>query len=443
LRSSPNLSSGNLRQTHPSPARINTIWRLPGNAVAPLMPTAATHTAPDSARVLTYAAYISFIPIGIATVILGPMLPTLSARWSLNYSQAGAFFPVQYVASTCAVAFSGVLASWRGYRFAMKTGLLLTAMGLAFLLAGPKWCAILCIAANGAGLGLAVPAANLMVAAVNPVRRSATLNLLNFFWSTGAVACPFLVAAAAKTQHIPLLLLCISGFSISVVIGIALTGSRIVEPAATLDKRPVLSLIRVRTHLFSILALLFFLYVGVENGFGQWLASYGKSLGTLTLATSLAIPSFFYASLTVGRMLAPALLQLTDQIRLVQSGLLLACAGMAGLILSHELPGVAASACAAGLGLSYVYPITISLLSREFDSPRIGSLMFVLSNIGGGLLPWLVGVSSTRFGTLKAGFYVPLLGCALMYILYLRNWTRSDPAADYSAGEPGNSQHPV
>jgi MFS transporter, FHS family, glucose/mannose:H+ symporter len=404
--------------------------RLPGDAVPPFMPTAATHIAPDSARVLTYVAYISFIPIGVATVVLGPLLPTLSARWSLNYAQAGAFFPVQYVASTCAVALSGVLASWRGYRFAMKTGLLLTSMGLAFLLVGPKWCAILCIAANGAGLGLAVPAANLMVAAVNPGRRSATLNLLNFFWSTGAVACPFLVAAAAKTQHIPLFLLCVSGFSVSVVIGIALTGSRIIEPAVTLDKRPVLSLIRARTHLFSILALLFFLYVGVENAFGQWLASYGKSLGTLTLATSLEIPSFFYASLTVGRMLAPALLQITDEIRLVQAGLLFACAGMAGLIFSHDLPGVAASACAAGLGLSYVYPITISLVSREFDSARIGSLMFVLSNIGGGLLPWLVGVSSTRFGTLKAGFYVPLLGSALMYVLYLRNWTRSNQATD-------------
>ena len=398
------------------------------------MPTTATHTATTSARVLTYAAYISFIPIGIATVILGPMLPALSARWSLNYSQAGAFFPVQYVPSTCAVALSGALVSWRGYRFAMKTGLLLASMGLAFLLTGPKWCAILCIAANGAGLGLAVPAANLMVAAVNPGRRSATLNLLNFFWSTGAVACPFLVAAAAKTQHIPLFLFCLSGFSVSVVIGIALTSSRIVEPAVTLDNRPVLSLIRVRTHLFSILALLFFLYVGVENAFGQWLASYGKSLGTLTLATSLAIPFFFYASLTVGRMLAPALLRITDEIRLVQTGLLLACAGMAGLISAHELPGVAASACAAGLGLSYVYPITISLVSREFDSPRIGSLMFVLSNIGGGLLPWLVGVSSTRFGTLKAGFYVPLLGCTLMYALYLQNWNRSDPATDHSAG---------
>ena len=397
------------------------------------MPAAATRTPSSSARALTYAAYVSFVPIGIATVLLGPMLPTLSARWSLNYSQAGLFFPVQYVASTCAVGFSGALVSWRGYRFAMKSGLFLVAVGLAFLLAGPKWCAALCIAANGAGLGLAVPAANLMVAAVNPERRSATLNLLNFFWSTGAVACPFLVAAATKTQHIPLFLLCVSGFSLTVLIGIALLGSSIVEPAATLDKGPVVSLIRAHAHLFSILALLFFLYVGVENAFGQWMASYVKSLGTLTLATALATPSFFYASLTIGRLLAPALFRVFNEIRLVQTGLLLACAGMAGLIFSHALPGVAASACAAGFGLSYVYPITISLLSREFVSPRIGSLMFVLSNIGGGLLPWIVGISSTRFGTLKAGLSVPLLGCMMMYILYLRSWPPSDPTADHSA----------
>ena len=397
------------------------------------MSTSAMPTASASARALTYAAYISFIPIGIATVLLGPMLPTLSARWSLNYSQAGSFFPVQYVASTCAVAFSGVLASWRGYRFAMKAGLLLIAMGLAFLLAGPKWCTALCIAANGVGLGLAVPAANMMVAAVNPARRSAALNLLNFFWSTGAVTCPFLVAVATKTQHIPLLLLSVAGFSFTVAIGIALMGSGIVEPAAALDKGPVLPLIRANVHLFSILALLFFLYVGVENAFGQWMASYVNSLGILTLATALATPFFFYASLTIGRLLAPALFRIFTEIRLVQIGLLLACAGMAGLIFSHALPGVIASACAAGFGLSYVYPITISLLSREFVSPRIGSLMFVLSNIGGGLLPWIVGISSTRFGTLKAGLFVPLLGCAMMYVLYLRDWPRSDPTADHSA----------
>jgi fucose permease len=131
--------------------------------------------------------------------------------------------------------------------------------------------------------------------------------------------------------------------------------------------------------------------------------------------------------LTVGRLLAPFLLKNIDEIKLVRGGLLLACAGTAGLLFSDGLIGVLASACAAGLGLSYVYPITISLLSQEFGSAssRIGSVMFVLSNIGGGLFPWIVGVSSNRVGTLKAGLLIPLLGCAAMYALYLRTWHRT------------------
>ena len=395
------------------------------------MPT-ATPTTSASARGLTYAAYICFVPIGIATVLLGPMLPTLSTRWSLNYAQAGALFPVQYVAATCGVALSGVVVARWGFRLAINLGLWLMALGLAFLLAGPKLVGILCIGTYGLGLGLSVPAANLLVAAVNPERRSAALNVLNFFWSVGAVACPFLVAASAKLQHIPLFLLFVCGLSIVVAVLIALLGRNIVEPSSNPEKSPLLSVIRARVYLLSIFSTLFFLYVGVETGFGQWMASYVKSLGTLPLATAVATPSFFYASLMIGRLLAPALLRRMDDVKLVQAGLLLACAGMSGLMFSHELINIAASACAAGLGLSSVYPITISLLSREFPSAQIGSGMFVFANIGGGFLPWVVGISSTGLGTLKAGFYVPLVGCLLMYFLYLRNWSSSGTAADHS-----------
>jgi len=388
-------------------------------------PNASFSNGPVSAKALTFAAYAAFVPIGIATVLLGPMLPTLSARWSLNYSQAGALFTVQYLASTLAVALSGVMVSRWGFRFAMKAGLLLMSAGVALLLAGPKTMGMLCIAASGGGIGLAVPAANLLVAEVNPGRRSATLNLLNFCWSTGSVACPFLVAAAAKSHHIPLFLGAVAGFSLLVAIGIAAMPSHIVEPSAARDTRtnggPAISW---KHRAMLTLAALFFLYVGVENGFGGWIASYAKSLGSLTPALSVMTPSFFYSALMLGRWLAPVLLRVTDEIRLVQVGLLVACAGMAGLILSRGLLGVVVSASLAGLGLSYVYPITISVLSREFGpaSSRVGSLMFTMSNLGGGLMPWMVGVSSTRFGTLKAGLAVPLIGCAAMYGLYLREW---------------------
>src|SRR3984885_814316 len=195
------------------------------------MPPPDSPNVSISAKALTFAAYASFVPIGIATVLLGPMLPTLSARWSLNYSQAGALFTAQYLASTLAVALSGVLVSRLGFRFAIKAGLLLMSAGLALLLAGPKMMGILCIAASGGGIGLAVPAANLLVAEVNPGRRSARLNLLNFCWSTGSVACPFLVAAAAKSHRLPLFLAAVAGFALLMAIGIAVMPSSIVEPS--------------------------------------------------------------------------------------------------------------------------------------------------------------------------------------------------------------------
>ncbi len=389
------------------------------------MPPSDSPNASKSAKALTFAAYASFVPIGIATVLLGPMLPTLSARWSLNYSQAGALFTAQYLASTLAVALSGVLVSRWGFRFAIKTGLLLMGAGVGLLLTGPKVLGIFCIGAYGGGLGLAVPAANLLVAEVNPGRRSATLNLLNFCWSAGAVACPFLVAAAVKVHQVPLFLGAVAGFALLMAIGIAAMPASIVEPSAKTHAAQKTGLAIPWGHgSLLMLAALFFLYVGVENGFGGWVASYAKSLGNLTPAMALMTPSFFYAAMLLGRILAPMLLRLADEIRLVQIGLLVACAGMGGLVLSHGLRGVVVSACLAGMGLSYVYPITISLLSVKFGSAsaRLGSVMFTLSNIGGGLMPWMVGVSSNHFGSLKAGLAVPLIGCATMYALYLREW---------------------
>jgi fucose permease len=324
------------------------------------------------------------------------------------------------VASTIAVALSGVLVSRYGFRFTIRVGLFLVSAGLALLMFGPKWLAMLSIAADGAGIGVSVPAANLMVAELNPHRRSATLNWLNFCWSAGAVACPFLVAAAAKTHRVSLFLVIVA--AVSLAVGLFFTVIALAEPVRVGNAgTPASKLIRDRLPLFLILAVLFLLYVGTENGFGFWVASFAKSLGSLTAPVALMTPSFFYAALTVGRFVAPFLLRNIAEVRLVQAGLLLASAGMAGMIVSHQLLTVVVSASAAGLGLSSVYPITIAIVSRDFGgaSSKVASLMFVLSNIGGGLFPWIVGVTSSGFGTLKAGLLVPLAGSAVMYLLYL------------------------
>jgi len=388
------------------------------------MPTSDTTQAAGPARALTLAAYTSFVPIGVVTVLLGPLLPTLSVRWSLNYSQGGVLVTVQYLAALSGSAISGWLTARRGYRFAIESGLLLVTAGVALLLAGSKALGMAGIAVYGGGLGLAIPAANLLVAEVNPHRRSAALNFLNFCWSGGAVACPFLVAAAARGFQIPLFLELVAGFSLVVAVGIALMPASIVEPAVSAAGSGKDPDIDWGNRALLVLAALFFVYVGTENGFGLWIASYAKSLGSLTLTVALMTPSFFYAALMLGRWLAPLFLRIMDDVRLGQVGLLVACVGMAGLALSHALPSVVVSACLAGLGFAAVYPITVALMSREFGQAarRVGSLMFPMSYLGGGSLPWLVGFTSHHFGTLRAGLAVPLVGGVAMFLLFLRDW---------------------
>jgi fucose permease len=371
-----------------------------------------------STKALTFAAHASFVPIGIVTVLLGPMLPALSARWSLNEAQAGLLFTAQFIGSSCGVAASGFVVTKWGYRAAIGAGLVAMSLGVAFLLHGSREAGAAWVACYGLGSGVAVPAANLLVAELNPGRRSSALSLLNFSWSLGAVACPFLVAAAAGS--IQIMLGAISAFLLAVAICIAITPVSSVSSTSFHDDKSESSPVRSKPRHLPVLGGLFFLYVGTEVAFGGWVASYAKGLGSMSAMWYVMSPSFFYGALMLGRWLAPLALRLVEEVNLAKAGIAVACAGMVGMIWSNGLIGVVASAVVAGMGFAVVYPITISLLSRECGTTaaRVGAVMFTLSNLGGACLPWLVGFTSQHLGNLKAGLAVPVGAAVTMYVLY-------------------------
>jgi MFS transporter, FHS family, glucose/mannose:H+ symporter len=196
------------------------------------------------------------------------------------------------------------------------------------------------------------------------------------------------------------------------------------SPARLLEKlRSFFHLCRT-DYFFQVLCAVFFLYVGVENAVGGWVASYAKSLKNAPSALAVMTPSFFYAALMLGRWLAPLFLRTIEDFKLARAGVLLACLGIGGLVSTSTLAGIMVSASVTGLGLSSVYPITIALLSRQFGAAasRVGSTMFVMANLGGACLPWFVGYCSTLFGAVRAGLVAPLVAAALMLALYFAKW---------------------
>jgi fucose permease len=371
-----------------------------------------------SALSSTKAANAAFVPIGIVTVLLGPLLPILSARWSLNYEQAGSLFTAQFFASTIGVGISGFMVSRWGFRFAINAGLIALSAGVGGLAFSPHLAGLICIGCYGLGIGFAVPAANLLVSSVNPDQRSAALNRLNFWWSVGSVSCPFLLAAAARLNQSRLFLVGVAVFMVAMVLRIAALPS--LEPPARSQKNGNSSPTSWTWRPLLIFAALFFLYVGTENSFGGWIASYAKSLGTFSPTWSFMTPSFFYAALMAGRWIAPALLRRVDEVKIARAGLILAFVGMVGLIFSRTVPPVICSVIFAGLGLAAVYPITIARLSEVFGASanRAGSVMFTVANLGGASMPWLVGYCSNRFNDLGIGLAVPVLAAGCMFMLY-------------------------
>src|SRR5262249_11861367 len=153
-----------------------------------------------------------------------------------------------------------------------------------------------------------------------------------------------------------------------------------------------------------------FLYVGTENAIAGWIASYAKRLEVAQQSFWTLVPSFFWAAVLLGRVMAPALLQRITEIRLVVAGLAVATTGATILISTKTMIGLFIGATLAGAGLAPVFPTTVAMFIHYFGtaSSRVSGLIFALGGLGGATIPWMVGFLSTTFGSLRSGLSLPL-----------------------------------
>ena len=188
--------------------------------------------------------------------------------------------------------------------------------------------------------------------------------------------------------------------------------------------RAVLKLLRAPAAI--ALGAMFFVYVGIENSVGGWLASYAKRVVDGAGTMWVTAPSYFYGGLLAGRGLAPPLLRRVSEANVVRACVAIALLGVAALLGSGSLAAIFVSATLIGLGLAVVYPITIALLSSAFGAhaTRLGSVMFMLASLGAAVMPWTVGVTSTMTSSLRVGMSIPLVGCAVLLALYFRDWSK-------------------
>jgi fucose permease len=322
------------------------------------------------------------------------------------------------------------------------------ALGFCALASAGPSAAHLLLFLIGLGIGAGLTAGNVIVGTIDEAgedcdknleplaakknsSRSRLLALLNLSWGLGAIACSLwlrgsvrlnqlagnsIVAAPASRTSAVFFLGLAAAFAGMAALLAWLLPRRYYRRDKDNDSQSKMEWRAVAAFVASLA-----LYVGVENALAGWLPIYAQRLsaGAVLSGRAAEIALCFWVFELIGRGLTALLAKRIDERIFYRACLAALIAAIGLLVMSPRLDAqwTFGLTAAVAISLSPIFPLAVSfLLARVGSDPGVGRI-FASASLGGTLLPWLTGVGSTHFQSLRLGFVVPATGAALILLL--------------------------
>jgi len=384
-------------------------------------------------RFLKILLHAGFFLSGIATVLIGQILPILAERLKLNDGQAGLFFTAQFSGSLIGTFLTNWFGKKNKFLSATVIGCFLMASGVLFLNFDSRTICLIGFFINGSGIGLTLPAINLLTLELNPARATAALNVLNFFWGMGAIISqPFVDFFTRQTNLVlPTTMLALT--LVLLAVSLALMPKRIEKKPIDIEEKTVHSDAPIWTHPIAwTIAAFNFIHVGFESGMGGWLKTYAQRLEN-PAAVDLLSPIFLYfLFFVVGRGIAPLFLHFLSDNLMLLVNLAIVLLGMSVLLFADDRLFVGFGAAIAGFGTATIFPTNLSRFTKTFGASAIRSAtpLFICGTLGAAFTTWLIGFGSNYFNSLRSGMFVLALSIialiGLQISLMFRNTEKFD-----------------
>jgi MFS transporter, FHS family, glucose/mannose:H+ symporter len=360
----------------------------------------------QQSRLSTAVLSAGFSFTGSGTVMLGVILPAISKQWGFQDSQLGTLLFLQFFGSGLGAVFAGL-----NRIRSIKIGFGLVSVALCTLIFTGSRYSYSAFLIYGIGLGMAMTATSQLFSDVWEDNRAAKLEWLNFVWSAGAMIgpicfLPFLRQQAFQSVFVLMLSLFVCIFCLVMLIGRVepkITVSRIVKapsPAA-----------RIAFSAFLVLAMCF---VGVEASLSGWLTTYSSRAGIHSLAgASVATSLFWFGEMASRLIFSTRLLANVGRAAILTSGIFGVTATTFALIGFPHPWSILILAGAAGYFIGPLYPLALSYLMEL--SPW--GWFFAAGGIGAAIFPWMTGLISERFHSLRFGLVVPCVAGLMMIVI--------------------------
>lgn len=357
--------------------------------------------------------HLAFILTGLGTLLLGPILPLLARQWHLTDAQSGLLFSAQFYGS-----FLGGMTVQKDLRRSMVLGMVAASLGLGvFALTSTLVLGCIGLFIGGYGLGQLITSINIAAGRRYSGHRGSRLALLNFSFSFGMMLSPVLAALLTPRYPLRTLLLTLSASFFTLLL-VLLLQLRNAAPETTATAEPTTSR-GLPTPIFAFFGALLILYGGLETCLAGWLTTFSLRYGSHSLALGESTLVLLLIGLTAGRALSSLLLRRMGERLLLRLSLALAAAFTAALALAHTPAAIASCAVLLGLCLAPFFPATFSLLMARAPTARQAGVILAVSAIGAAVFPWLMGVVSTRTGSLQLALLLPFAAAVALLVLSL------------------------
>lgn len=363
----------------------------------------------------------AFFCLGIAFSVLGPTLPHLAEQVSVSIGSISILFVGNSLGYLVGSYLGGPLFDhWKGHLvLAINLGAI---SGLLFLVPMIPGIGLLFTLFVVLGLlkGAIDVGGNTLLLWFFPEGATMAVNALHALFAVGAVVTPIVVGLTLTlTGRIDaaygLLGLMILPFAVSFFF--------LPSPKAPPHPPEADGGTNARGDLI-LFCVFFFLYCGIEVGFGGWITTYALKGGFESASGSAYLASTYWACYTFGRLGSIPISRYLDPVRMIAGSLVLAGISIGALMVFQESrPILWIGTGLLGLAVAPIFPqLLLVAASRLHLRGSTTRWFFVGGSVGSITIPWTVGQGFQYIGpgVLMPAMLAVLLGNGACYLLLLR-----------------------
>ena len=353
---------------------------------------------------------------GLSALIIGSLLPLISAEYGLSNTVSGALISAHQAGNLAAGFLAGILPFYIGRKKALRFlfSFVIVGFTIVALTGNPVWL-LIGFLFTGISRGSVSNFNNAIVNEISGGKASA-LNFLHSIFAIGALSAPFLVILSthfAGDEGWRIAAMTIAGL---MAISILLFSRARINDVAKSDRKEKLSYKFLKNKRLWINIGILFFYLCAEATVNGWVVSYFIYSGIMSRQYAQTLASLLWLVILLGRL---SIVFIGDKIE-KKWILLLAASGTAVfyvmLLLTGNITIITIAIASLGFSMAGIYPTVVANLSKTIkDYPQSLGVLLLMGGVGAITMPIITGALSDWFG-IFAGMSAVIVAIVLMLV---------------------------